>query len=170
MLTQTVLTTLSETTSTPTIQPPADASLEDLRQLQRDWLEEARQAGHLAACRIIARTLGEQYQLRYRREIDARRWQSGALKIECWQWSGNYQPHRHDYTRKSLLTVYYGDLTVCNHLETTGINKHEDHFIPGPWTDELAAPLALAQQTIADQEAAALEQQRQELLARLLGS
>lgn len=166
MLTETVSPTI---TTTPTIQPPADASLEDLRQLQRDWLEEARQAGHLTACRIIASTLGEKREIRYRPEIDARTWQSGALKIECWQWSSCWQPHRQDYTRNVAITVHYGDLRVCSHLETTGNQVEGSYFIPGSWTAELAAPLVQAEQIISDRDAAEMEEQRQELLTRLLG-
>lgn len=186
---------MQHTQTTPQIFTPAavpgSATLPELQQLKSAWLEQARQAGHFEACRVVVEQLGRRieherhYPYNYH---PAWAWASRDLFIVMWYQSRVYIPQVCEYEETYKLFVTLGEpflipggspagfdligqgRTVAQYTWSNipGHSPHNGLFVPGQWLERVLYALPEAEQVIERRNNAGREAARLALAESLL--
>lgn len=125
--------------------PLTDMTVDELKELKREWYREARDSGKLKVIATVARVMGQQMAAKYGPKYQ---WQHGDISI-----------YLDDYGR--YLTVTVDETRVCSTHPTSCL------FVPGDWYDVIAAHAPNTDAIISRREQSIAERERQRLLAEL---
>lgn len=154
-------------------------TLQELKDLKQEWINQAEMGGTFHDCKLIAERLGEELELPYPHSET----QSALLYVSEHVFftlvgnTGRWLKHVKDFhfTNTLYVTVYgprigtdKGLLVARRTWSNNPSFKSDSLFIPGDWEEVIPEPAKRATNTVMEEEMTLEEIERQKLLKELL--
>lgn len=158
---------------------PDSLALDALKDLRRDWLRYARDAGLVDACMQVARWCGKPFTIRYREHRPAWIWSGYGLAVVYSRYVGDWLPYKGDFAwHEHVLATIGADpardwpqglIVMSVHRTDDSRTGHDnDIYVHGAWIEQVTAMLEIAGSAQVRKRDDRTKQARQELAGRLL--
>ena len=158
-----------------------EATLQELEQARKDWMQEAKESGFLTLCYLLATKMG---RLSTERIEGTRRNSTvmysfvlpNTVEVTVFSSGGNWLPDQKEYEKNDTVLVGKGrwpkyEELYCNMTLSNNDNKQDclhEFFVPGKWQDQINNLYDLVHKVVSKENDTPDKKRKQELLEQLL--